>query len=456
MKYYKYSFILTVICSLFLLGCDKYLNIVPKGKTLLTTVTDYDQWLNDPMLDWGLAPSYCYFNYLGDNADIPAINVPAINYAEFMYSWATQFSTDLSSSPIPWGDHYAKINKFNTVLLGIDNATNGTDQKRKMLKAEALLGRALEYFYLVNEYGNMYDPATADKDLAVPFVTSNDVTQKVPSRSTVKEVYDHIISDLNAAIPDLPLDNSANRFRGSVAAAYSILARVYFYAGDYENAKANAALALDKGKALMMDFNGTLPTTSLVSIQSDVIYGRMDIGSCTPTLDFLHSFAVNDLRVKKLYYSTDNYLFLTRGTTTFMPAYVTPGLTYVNTGTSVQEMKLIIAEAAARSGDLSTAIQQLDDIRKYRFQTSTYVKYQSTDKDNVLQTVLGERSHELPFNGLRWFDMRRLDKEGKMTTLYRYDAKGNVVATLAPHSLRYTLQIPIQVLVFNPNMQQNP
>ena len=119
-------------------------------------------------------------------------------------------------------------------------------------------------------------------------------------------------------------------------------------------------------------------------------------------------------------------------------------------------MKLIIAEAAARSGDLTTALQQLDDIRTNRIQASSYVKFQSNNQASVLQAVLGERSNELPFSGLRWFDMRRLDKEGKMNTVYRYDANGNVIATLAPHSPRYTLQIPIQVLAFNPNMQQNP
>jgi hypothetical protein len=460
MKYYKYSFILTVFFSLFLLGCDKYLNIAPKGKTLLTTVSNYDQWLNDPMLDLGPVGlpggQYCTLNYFGDNYDYPSVNVPAINSGDFTYTWASQFSTDLNASPLFWSDHYAKMNKFNTLLLGIDNATEGTVQQRKSLKAEALLGRALEYFYLVNEYGNAYDSTTADKDLAVPFVTSNDVTQKVPSRSTVKEVYDHIISDLNAAIPDLPLDNSANRFRGSVAAAYSVLARVYFYAGDYVDAKANAVLALAKGKATMMNFNGTLPTTSLLSIQSDVIYGRRVIGSNTPTLDFMRSFTINDLRVKKLYTSTDNYTFSVRGATLFFPNNITPGLLYVNTGTSIQEMKLIIAEAAARSGDLTTALQQLDDIRTNRIQASSYVKFQSNNQASVLQAVLGERSNELPFSGLRWFDMRRLDKEGKMNTVYRYDANGNVIATLAPHSPRYTLQIPIQVLAFNPNMQQNP
>jgi hypothetical protein len=440
-----------------LAACNKFLDVKPKGKTLLTTVTNYDQWLNDPSLGYAIsALDGGIFYYLADNVDYVGIPNPPTTPVDLVYTWGRQFSVDINASPLFWGEHYAKINQFNTVLTGIDQATGGTSSQKKGLRAEALLGRALEYFYLVNEYGKPYDAATASKDLAVPFVTSNDVTQTVPPRSTVAEIYQHIIDDINSAIPNLPLDNSANRLRGSTASAYSILARVYFYARDYTNARKNAELALANSKAVMIDFNGTLPATSLTSIQPDVIYGRFTVGYLPPTLDFMRSFSANDLRVKKLYYSTDGYKFITRQATLFLPLYTTPVLQYVNTGTSVQEMKLIIAESAARSNDLSVALQQLDEVRKTRFAASSYVSYQSTIQEDVLQEVLKERSHELPFCGLRWFDMRRLDKENRMGTVNRYDAQGNIVATLLPHSNRYTLQIPFQVLSFNPGMQQNP
>lgn len=456
MKSYKYTFIQLILCCMVLAGCNKFLDIKPKGKTLLTTVTDYDQWLNDPALDQGFSPPYGNFNYFGDNVDVVSISNPPVLPGELMYTWKLQFSSDINSAPYFWGEHYGKINHYNTLLIGIDKATGGTNSQKRSLKAEALLGRALEYFYLVNEYGKPYDSTTVSKDLAVPFIISNDVSQTVPPRSTIAVIYQHLIDDLNAAIPDLPIDNTANRFRGSTASAYSLLARIYFYARNYTDARKNAELALATTRAVMIDFNGTLPASSLTSIQPDVIYGRFLPGNITPTLDFLRSFDNNDLRVKKLYFSNDGYKFTTRGATIFVPQYITPVLANVNTGTSVQEMKLIIAESAARSNDLSTALQQLDDIRKTRYATASYVRYQSTVKEDVLQQVFKERSHELPFSGLRFFDMRRLDKENRMGTVTRYDAQGNIIATLPPHSDRYTLQIPIQVLSFNPGMQQNP
>ena len=131
-------------------------------------------------------------------------------------------------------------------------------------------------------------------------------------------------------------------------------------------------------------------------------------------------------------------------------------MNYPNQGTSVAEMRLILAEVAARSNDLSGACNELDLVRKCRFLTDTYVKFESDDQEEVLQKVLQERNLEFPYCGMRWFDMRRLDAKGRMSAVNRYDAEGNVIATLSPGSAKYTLQIPIQVLYFNPDWPQNP
>lgn len=459
MKKFKNLSLLLMLGALFSTGCDKYLDITPKGKRLLTTVNDYDQWMNDQTLVLGVGGQQAIVNFLGDNVDVVNITTPPTASAQLLYTWAPQYSFDVTTAPLIWSEHYAKISSYNTVLVGIDDATGGTASKIRSLKAEALLARALEYFYLLNEYGKVYNAATAATDLAVPFVTSDDVSQKTPPRATVAEIYQHIIDDVNAAIPDLPADNSANRFRGSTASAYSLLSRLYFYALNYPEAQKYAELALASTKAVILDLNGANPTSNMLGLQADVIYGRMNLVFAVPvTLDYMNSFATNDLRVRKLYTSTDGFRFTTRGATQYSPPLVSPATNYyyTNTGTSIQEMKLIAAESAARANNLGVALQYLDDVRKNRFPTATYVKYSSTIQENVLQEVLSERSHELGFAGLRWFDMRRLDKEGRMGTVYRYDAQGGVVAKLEPKSDKYTLQIPVQVMSFNPDMQQNP
>jgi hypothetical protein len=451
-------------------GCNKFLDIQPKGKQLLKTVNDYDLWLNSPNLTY--ISDISSLNFFTDYTDRPTIVPTSIASSDLIFKWAPQFG-DATTVPPMWSTFYNSISYFNTVINNVDGAEGGTDQQKRSLKAEALLGRAYIYLYLVNLYGKEFDPATAAQDLAVPFVTASDVTAATPARSTVKDIYDHIISDINTALPDLPASNSSNRFRGSVLAANSVLARTYFYMRDYVNAQKYAQLSLNSTVS-MFDYNtagATSPTANPVfprlASRQDGIYARgpISISSSTtsggsfvsPTLSFLQSFNVNDRRLNLFKNATGNGALTNPIRGSFYYHLAISGNNFQqNMGTTVEEMKLIIAEGAARAGDLPTALQQINDIRINRFAPANYQPIQSNDPAIVLQKVFEERSFELPFTGLRWFDMRRLDAEGRMPAIVRTDAAGNVIATLPPHGVRYTLQIPLNILVFNPDMPQNP
>jgi hypothetical protein len=456
MKKFKYIAAQLLLCSLVFSGCDKYLDIEPKGKQLLKTTNDFDLWLNSNVLT--VETDNMYLNYMTDNLDVVNITNPPTSLVELVYTWAPQFTTDVSTPTYLWGEHYRRISLFNTVLLGIDAAEGGTGSQKASIKAEALLGRANSYFYLVNEYAKPYNAATAATDLAVPYIISDDVSQKTPNRSTTAEIYQHIIDDLNAAIPNLPPDNSNARFRGSKAAAYSVLARVYLYRREYSEAQRNAELALANTLATMIDYTTptTFPTTTNVVSHPDVIYGRGTNAAGIPiTAEFKSTFATNDARRTVLYL---NWASTVRGGTSFYAAAVTPAFQLTNTGTTVQEMRLIVAECAARANSLTLALTNLNEVRRNRY-TGTPITsrdFSSTIQDAVLTEVLAERRRELPFHGLRWFDMRRFDAENRMSAVIRTNAQNTVIATLEPHSNRYTLQIPVQVLSFNPNMAQNP
>lgn len=459
MKRFKYIAVqlLLLLCSLFFSGCDKYLDIEPKGKQLLKTTNDFDLWLNSNVLVTETT-SNNIMNYMTDNIDLLNVNTPPSTLAELIYTWAPQFTTDVNATTYLWGEHFRRISLFNTVLLGIDAAEGGSVSQKNSIKAEALLGRAHSYFYLVNEYAKPYNASTVATDLAVPYITSDDVSQKTPARSTAAEIYQHIIDDINAAIPNLPADNSNARFRGSKAAAYSVLARVYLYRREYAEAQRYAELALANTRAVMIDYTNaaTFPTTTNVVSHPDVIYGRASAAAGLPLSAELKSmFATNDARKTVLYY---NWAGTTRGATLFYAAAVTPAFQLTNSGTTVQEMHLIAAEGAARSNNLTTALLHLNEVRRNRYTGTplTSRDFSSTSQEAVMTEVLAERRRELPFHGLRWFDMRRFDMENSMPVVTRLNAQNAVIATLAPHSSKYTLQVPIQVLAFNPDMIQNP
>src|SRR5690606_25489130 len=120
-------------------SCGDYLDVEPKGYVLLNTTTDYNNWLNDVALMKG--PSE--LNQLSDFIDAPFISMPPTQIYDRVYIWADQHAIDIQANAVVWGDHYSRINAFNTVINGIDRAT-GSQVEKNRLKAEALLGRAME------------------------------------------------------------------------------------------------------------------------------------------------------------------------------------------------------------------------------------------------------------------------------------------------------------------------
>ncbi|MBL4678198.1 MAG: RagB/SusD family nutrient uptake outer membrane protein [Mucilaginibacter sp.] len=454
---YRYAAAL-VVMLLTLASCNKYLDINPRGTQVLTTTKDYDQWLNSTEVET-CEPSD--LNDFGDNRDylLGNFTLPPLPGAPRAYLWYDQFDPNISSTPLIWNQHYATIYYFNTVIQHVDKAIGDT-QKKASLKAEALIGRALEYLYLVNEYGKQYNPQTAATDLAVPFVESNDLTTPVPQRSTVQQIYDHILADINAAIPNLPADNSTNRFRGDVAAAYSLLARTYLLMGNYTLAGTNAQAAITNATTnAMIDLNQGITAVNFpfVLTRKDAIYARTYTGSnvINPQQSFLQSMDPNDIRLTMWYFN-----YTGKPVTAARLSYLRDNGNVINNwGTSVQEMRLILAEVAARNNKLDEAAFQLDIVRRCRIKSANYTIYTTNDQAAMFQAVIKERSFEMPFNGTRWFDMRRLNAEGKMPTVYRIDPTQlttNAIATLAPNSPRYTLQIPIQIMYYHPDWKQNP
>lgn len=439
-----------------LLSCDNYLDVEPKGVRLLETVDDYDLWLN------GYYGFYPYqMNLLSDLNDKLNVSNPPIDVDSRVYTWQAQFDEDVTSAFTPiWRDHYRFIYILNAVIKDVDNATGGSMDEKNMLKAEALLGRAFEYLHLVNLYGKVYNASTANEDLAVPFVTGIDITDEVPNRSTVQEIYDHVIGDATEALLYLPHDNSENRFRGSIAAAYSVLARAYLYMGNYELAGKNAQLAIDNSLDQELDYAEAFNTSNFPGLinRPGTIYAKYgSSGIEWPTPDFLKSFDKKDLRLRMNYTPSQDPSNPVRGEVLFIPYGAWPvNNMNPNWGTSVSEMHLTLAEVAARANNTTKAIDNLHLLRVKRFMTEDYVKFESSNQEEVLQKVLSERTFEFAFNGLRWYDMRRLAAEGRMPEVYRYGAEDVAIASLSPDSDRYTLQIPIQVMAFHPDWKQNP
>lgn len=117
-------------------------------------------------------------------------------------------------------------------------------------------------------------------------------------------------------------------------------------------------------------------------------------------------------------------------------------------------MMLIKAECLARKNDPG-ALDVLNMLRKKRIAADKYTDLPRVSGDKLLQVVLEERQRELAFNGVRFFDMKRLAKEGIYTrTLTR--RFGETTYTLEPNSNRYMFPVAAKVRLLNNNIVQNP
>ncbi|MGV6946452.1 RagB/SusD family nutrient uptake outer membrane protein, partial [Sphingobacterium kyonggiense] len=84
----------------------------------------------------------------------------------------------------------------------------------------------------------------------------------------------------------------------------------------------------------------------------------------------------------------------------------------------------------------------------------TFIPFSSDNDETVLRFILDERRKELIWRGLRWSDLRRLNKDSRFSKTITRNIDGKIY-TLEPNSPKYVLPIPNSVILNN-SMQQNP
>lgn len=472
---------LYIIASLLLFtGCTKFLDIKPKDKFIPITVSDYENMLNS-----GIIVNYgdYFWDLVSDDAFLPE-GEPGNLYSK-QQVWGRKIYTfntnpyDQGLLDYAWSEGYKRIFYFNTIINNIMDATEGSVENKKSIRAEAYLGRAMEHLLLVNIYAQHYDAATAATQPGIPLALISDINAKY-TRNTVKEVYDQVLSDANAAIADLPVKHKLTKFRASKAGGYALLSRAYLFMGDYANAKKYAELTLSLQSELA-NMNAykiikpgpfpNVPSTPLgwtdipdAQLNKETIVARhflrpfglgMDV-CASPELTAL--FNSNDCRWM-LYYADGwppappfNYMsryhvkIFLRGD-------------YYSNFLNVPEVYLNRAECNARENNLTAALEDINKLRVNRIIPAAYKAFTPADFGNdaekVLRFVLEERRRELAFTGMRVIDLKRLNKEARFQKTIKHTAEGKDYELL-PGSDRYIRQLWPSATVFNPDWPLNP
>lgn len=457
--------ILAICVVVMLTGCNDYLDIKPKGEKIPKTVTDYETLLNYESVQ---KVSDTYPTYLTDDVFLPDVAegtaTPGLNSVDQsirnLYLFKKEVFGDAQDDGF-WFASYNRIYYYNTVIDNIMDADGSDKQQKLSIRAEALISRALEYLYLVNGYAKYYDVRTAESDPGVPLILDEDISKKNLVRASVKDVYAQIQSDLQTALPNLPMQAKGNAFRASKAAGYGVLAKMYLYMGNYAEAlkAANAVLEMNNSLLDLKKYAVVKPQSSIgrTNVPQDIdnpeniyikfapyVYGLSSkvFGSD----ELISLFSEDDMRLQV--YFTKNFRNIPTD------KYVWAPYLRANLAVSSPEIYLIAAECEAREGSVERAMSLINKLRDNRIKNNTPLV--AIDRSDALQKVLEERRRELAMSGMvRYIDLKRLNKESQFAKTVTH-VTGEGTFSLEPNSPLYVLPIPAKVMRFNKNsMQQN-
>ena len=448
-----------------LTGCNDFLDIKPKGEKIPTTVSDYETLLNYESVQ---KVSDTYPAYLTDDVFLPDVAegtaTPGLNSVDQsirnLYLFKKEVFGDAQDDGF-WFASYNRIYYYNTVIDNIMNADGSDEQQKLSIRAEALISRALEYLYLVNGYAKYYDVRTAESDPGVPLILDEDISKKNLVRASVKDIYAQIQSDLQTALPNLPMQAKGNAFRASKAAGYGILAKMYLYMGNYTEALKAANEVLEINNSLL-----DLKKYAVVKVQSSI--GRTNVPQDIDNPENIYiKFAPYVYGLSSKVFGSDELISLFSEDDMRLQVYFTknfrniPTDKYVwapylraNLAVSSPEIYLIAAECEAREGSIERAIALINKLRDNRIKNNTDIV--ATDRNDALQKVLEERRRELAMSGMvRYIDLKRLNQESQFAKTVTH-VTGEGTFSLEPNSPLYVLPIPAKVMRFNKNsMQQN-
>ncbi len=399
------------------------------------------------------------------------------------YQWVAHRSETASVDYFPWRMYYRIIANANMIINNIDNA-EGPQGDKDMIKGQALTYRAWCHFNLVQLYGKRYVAGTANTQLGVPIMLTNN-TEGQP-RNTVEEVYEQVLEDLDVAITLLEGYSRPNKSHLNASVALGIKARVALTKQDWTTAAAAAADARE-GLSLMTNSDYTagfnnysnrewMWGSTVVTDQTTYFYSffaymsrnfsstniRGNPKAINSVLYNNPIFTATDVR-KANFDPTGLHTALNLPSNFTRKPYTSQKFIAAGQADSrgdvvymrVAEMYLMEAEAYARMGGHDTEAQTaLNALRQARETvTANYVESTNTGQALIDEIMLNRRL-ELWGEGFRFTDLKRLNEPVDRTGA-NHQTSLSVITNIPAGDVRWEWLIPKQEMDANDNMVQN-
>ncbi|MDE5554426.1 MAG: RagB/SusD family nutrient uptake outer membrane protein, partial [Muribaculaceae bacterium] len=195
----------------------------------------------------------------------------------------SKFGKNNASDFSIWGEAYTRIKRTNILINSIeDKGAKFGEQWQKTRIAEARFCNAINYWFIARAFGGavIRTPWSGIKGKTDDGQYEADRNR---ARASEAETYDYIISEMKAAIEDLPLkwDESKYLGRATKGMAYGFLSRLALYAHDWETVVEAADKCKELGNYdLVADYANLFKLDKDAENRKEVIYaiyGKKDI-----------------------------------------------------------------------------------------------------------------------------------------------------------------------------------
>lgn len=443
----KLTSILLIISLLVTTGCDNFLDITPTGRVIPETAQDYRKLMTEA---YYLMPSSRGLTaFISDEIDMTSKNLDSYDKDTFLDLWLwNNVNPSGSTTYFDWEKYYKMIFIANTVIENEKSITNGTEAEINQIVGEAYMMRAYNHFILVNLYALPYNSETATSSTGIP-LKLNSSMDEVLKPSSIAEVYASVLSDIDNAEKKLNVETweTGLNYRFNTLSVDALRSRVYLYMGRWEDCYNASERVLSKKNELVDLVSGrTLPNAynsseSIVALEMNMTSTYNNVDKLVPqTLYSLYLPSGQDQRARKFYKTeVGGYSLIKGGSSEYRCSF------------RVGEIYLNAAEAALKNHHPEICKTLLLKLLEKRYQTAAYTQAEidinAMDDDALLDEVYLQRQLELSYEGHRWFDIRRMEKEKRPVLTREYEGQTYRIEDNYPE---LTIKIPDEAKEANP------
>ena len=443
----KLTSILLIISLLVTTGCDNFLDITPTGRVIPETAQDYRKLMTEA---YYLMPSSRGLTaFISDEIDMTSKNLDSYDKDTFLELWLwNNVNPSGATTYFDWEKYYKMIFIANTVIENEKSITNGTEAEINQIVGEAYMMRAYNHFILVNLYALPYNSETATSSTGIP-LKLNSSMDEVLKPSSIAEVYASVLSDIDNAEKKLNIETweTGLNYRFNTLSVDALRSRVYLYMGRWEDCYNASERVLSKKNELVDLVSGrTLPNAynsseSIVALEMNMTSTYNNVDKLVPkALYNLYLPGTQDQRARKFYKTeVGGYSLIKGGSSEYRCSF------------RVGEIYLNAAEAALKNHHPEICKTLLLKLLEKRYQTAAYTQAEidinAMDNDALLDEVYLQRQLELSYEGHRWFDIRRMEKEKRPVLTREYEGQTYRIEDNYPE---LTIKIPDEAKEANP------